>query len=40
MLTTVGEAVGTAEAAIASAVDDLPNVIGREEVWSESFGRF
>lgn len=36
----VGEAVGSAEAAIDRAVEDLPKVIGREEVCRESFGRF
>jgi hypothetical protein len=40
VLSTVGEVVGSAEAAIDRAVDDLPNVIGREEVCRESFGRF
>jgi hypothetical protein len=37
---TVGEAVGIAEAASAKAVEDLPKVIGREDVWRESLGRF
>jgi len=36
---TVGEAVGSAEAVSAKAVEDLPNVMGREEVWRESLGR-
>jgi hypothetical protein len=40
VFSTVGEVVGSAEAAIDRVVDDLPNVIGREEVCRESFGRF
>jgi hypothetical protein len=36
---TVGEAVGKALAAMASAVDDLPNVIGKDDVCKESLGR-
>jgi hypothetical protein len=36
---TVGEAVGKALAAIASAVDDLPNVMGRDDVCKDSLGR-
>jgi hypothetical protein len=40
VLRTVGDAVGRAEVAIASAVVDLPNVIGSEDVCRESFGRF
>jgi hypothetical protein len=40
VLRTVGEAVGRAEAAIASAVEDLPKLIGSEDVCRDSFGRF
>jgi hypothetical protein len=36
---TVGEAAGKALAVIASAVDDLPNVMGRDDVCKESLGR-
>lgn len=40
MFSTVGDVIGCVEAVIARAVDDLPNVIGSEEVCSDSFGRF
>lgn len=40
VLRTVGEAAGRAEAAIASAVEDFPKVIGSDEVCKESLGRF
>jgi hypothetical protein len=36
---TVGEAVGKAFAVIASAVDDLPNVMGRDDVCKDNLGR-
>lgn len=36
---TVGEAVGKALAAIASVVDDLASVTGRDDVCKDSFGR-
>jgi hypothetical protein len=36
---TVGEAVGKALAVIASAVDDLPNVMGSDDVCKDSLGR-
>jgi hypothetical protein len=36
---TVGEAVGKAVAVIASAVDDFPNVMGRDDVCNDSLGR-
>jgi hypothetical protein len=36
---TVGEAVGKTLAVIASAVDDLPNVMGRDDVCKDSLGR-
>lgn len=36
---TVGETVGKALAAIASAVDDLPNVMGSDDVCKDSLGR-
>lgn len=39
VLSTVGEAIGSVEAAIVRAVEDLPNVIGSDEVCRESFGR-
>lgn len=39
MLRIVGEAVGRALAVIANAVDDLPNVMGRDDVCKESLGR-
>lgn len=39
MFRTVGEAVGKALAVIASAVDDLPNVMGRDDVCKDSLGR-
>jgi hypothetical protein len=35
----VGEAVGKAFAVMASAVEDLPKVMGRDDVCKESFGR-
>ena len=40
MFNTVGEATGCVEAAIVKAVEDLPKVIGSEEVCSDSLGRF
>ena len=39
MFRTVGEAVGKALAVIASAVDDLPNVMGSDDVCKDSLGR-
>ena len=39
MFRTVGEAVGKTLAVIASAVDDLPNAMGRDDVCKESLGR-
>lgn len=39
MFRTVGEAVGNALAVIASAVDDLPNVMGSDDVCKDSLGR-
>jgi hypothetical protein len=39
VFSTVGEAAGSVEAASARAVEDLPKVMGREEVWRESLGR-
>jgi hypothetical protein len=36
---TVGEAVGKALAVMASAVDDLAKVMGRDDVCKESLGR-
>ena len=35
----VGEAAGKALAVMASAVEDLPNVMGKDDVCKESFGR-
>jgi hypothetical protein len=40
VLRMVGEPIGRAEAVIARAVEDLPNVIGKDEVCRESLGRF
>jgi hypothetical protein len=36
---TVGEVVGKALAVMASAVKDLPNVMGKDDVCKESLGR-
>ena len=38
VLRTVGEAVGKALAVMASAVEDLPNVRGKDDVCRESLG--
>lgn len=38
MLRTVGEAAGKALAVMASAVEDLPNVRGKDDVCRESLG--
>ncbi len=40
MFSTVGDATGCVEAVMVKAVEDLPKVIGSEEVCSDSFGRF
>lgn len=40
MLRIVGETTGRADAVIARAVEDLPNVIGKEDVCRESLGLF